>query len=220
MPEKCISEAFLFCVGSLLQCFRDRIRAQIFRSDLVTVRPPPIHLLVAHLLNNTSLLTSYVSFSIAKAFWTLSEKNSFILKTNHWYRIQTLMLFSQLQFYPTFSLSCVWNSLYFLLCFANCEHAATTQRAPIFVLSVSLLLLHFTLFACTLLRMSFEVLFLNLCLGTLYYKKIKKVFLENHIKIWEIVTLIGRRIIKQTVSKKCNKYSIVSFYLSYTARIW
>ena len=109
---------------------------------------------------------------------------------------------------------------YFLLCFANCEHAATTQRAPIFVLSVSLLLLHFTLFACTLLRMSFEVLFLNLCLGTLYCKKIKKVFLKNHIKIWKIVTLIGRRIIKQTISKKCSKYSIVSFYLSYTARIW
>ena len=200
MPEKCISEAFLFCVGSLLQCFRDRIRAQIFRSDLVTVRPPPIHLLVAHLLNNTSLLTSYVSFSIAKAFWTLSEKNSFILKTNHWYRLLCFSVSYNFTQHFLFLVFVFETLLYFLLCFTNCEHAATTQRAPIFVFSVSL--------------------FLNLCLGTLYYKKIKKVFLENHIKIWEIVTLIGRRIIKQTISKKCNKYSIVSFYLSYTARIW
>ena len=132
MPEKCISEAFQFCVGSLLQCFRGRIRAQIFRSDLVTVRPPPIHLLVAHLLNNTSLLTSYVSFPIAKAFWTFSEKNSFILKTNHWYRIQTLMLFSQLQFYPIFSLSRVWNSAIFPIMFYKLRTCSDNTKSADF----------------------------------------------------------------------------------------
>ena len=104
--------------------------------------------------------------------------------------------------------------LYFLLCFINCEDAATAQRVAIFFLSVFLLLpihtLHFTLFTSTLLIISFEVLFLNLYLGTLSYKKKKKIyiyiykniFIENHEKTWEIVMLTNRCIIKKRLAKK------------------
>ena len=61
------------------------------------------------------------------------------------------------------------------------------------------------LFASTLLRTSFEVLYLNLYLGALFYKKIKynkNMFIENHKKIWEIVILIDKYIIKKMTSRK------------------
>ena len=57
---KYIYEAFLFCVGCLLQCLGVRIRVQIFRPDLGSVRFPPLLYLVAHLPINTNILTSYV----------------------------------------------------------------------------------------------------------------------------------------------------------------
>ena len=47
------------------------------------------------------------------------------------------------------------------------------------------------------LRISFEILFLNLYLGALFYKSNKKkTFIENHTKIWEIV------ILQKIISKK------------------
>ena len=45
---------FLFCMGSLLQCFRVRIRAKFFQPDLGPVRPPPLRHIVANMLINTN----------------------------------------------------------------------------------------------------------------------------------------------------------------------
>ena len=69
MSWKWISEAFLFCVGSLLHYFRFRIREQTFQPDLGPVRPLRIPHLVAHLLINTNLLAFYASVFIRKTFW-------------------------------------------------------------------------------------------------------------------------------------------------------
>ena len=77
----------LFCGDSLLQCFRVRIRAQIFWQDLGPVRPPPHPHLVAYRLINTNLLTLYVSVFICKNILNSSLSWSKSWETNPPYRI-------------------------------------------------------------------------------------------------------------------------------------
>ena len=88
----------------------------------------------------------------------------------------------------------------FLLCFLNCKHGATIFFVVFFRT------LHFMLFASTFLRISFEVLFLNLYLDALFYEKklnkMKKIFIENHKKGWEILILRDRCVILKMISKK------------------
>ena len=134
----------LFCMGSLFQCFRVRIRSQIFRQDLGPVRPPPLPHLVAHLLINKNLLTSYVSVFICKNILNSSLLWSKSSETNPWY----LLWLNSHGFIQHF-LFLVFETLYFLLYFIIFEHAATTQRAPICFLSVSLLLLIFFTSRCS-----------------------------------------------------------------------
>ena len=142
---------FLFCVGSLLQCFRLRIMAQIFRPDLGSVRSPPLLHLVAHLLINTNLLTSYASVYIRKNILNSSLSWSKSSQTNPWYR---LICFSASYGFTQHFFFLVFETLCFLLYFINCEDVATTQIAPIFFfLSVSLLL---------------PILFTSRCLPLLY----------------------------------------------------
>ena len=120
---QCISKVFLFCVGSLLQCFRVRIREKIIRTDLESVKPSPLRHIVAHMLINTNLLTLYVSVSFEKTFWILCREVT----------AQKLIHNSQ----PRFSQHFLFLAFETLLCFL---HAATTERAPAFFLFVSLLL--------------------------------------------------------------------------------
>ena len=81
---KYISKVFLFCVVSLLQCFRVRFKEQIIiQPDLGPVRPSPLRHIVAHMLININLLTSYVSMFIRKNILnSLSRSNS--SETNPW----------------------------------------------------------------------------------------------------------------------------------------
>ena len=142
---------FLFCVGSLLQCFRLRIMAQIFRPDLGSVRSPPLLHLVAHLLINTNLLTSYASVYIRKNILNSSLSWSKSSQTNPWYR---LLCFSASYGFTQHFLFLVFETLCFLLYFINYEDVATTQMTPISLfLSVSLLL---------------PILFTSRCLPLLY----------------------------------------------------
>ena len=68
--------------------------------------------------------------------------------------------------------------LCFLLCFINCEHAATTQRAPIFFLTVSLLLP--ILFTSRFSPIDFfRILFLNLHLVAILQKSKRKNYLSK-----------------------------------------
>ena len=127
----------LFCVGSLIQCFRERIRVQTFRQDLGPVRPPHLLHLVAHLLINKNWLASYVSVFIRKKILNSSLLSSKSSETNPWCR---LSCFSASHGFIQHFLLLVFETLCFLLYIIICEHAATTQRAPICFLSVSLLL--------------------------------------------------------------------------------
>ena len=141
----------LFCVGSLFQCFRLRIRAQIFRLDIGLVRSPPLLHLVVHLLINTNLLTSYASVYIRKNILNSSLSWSKSSQTNPWYR---LLCFSASYGFTQHFLFLVLEPLCFLLYFINYEDVATTQIAPIFsFLSVSVLL---------------PILFTSRCLPLLY----------------------------------------------------
>ena len=156
---------FLFCVGSLLQCFRLRIRAQIFRPDLGSVRSPPLLHLVAHLLINTNLLTSYASVYIRKNILNSSLSWSKSSQTNPWYR---LLCFSTSYGFTQHFLFLVFETLLsFLLYFINYDDVAATSIAPIFFsfffkrLFVTFHILHFMLFTSTLFRFLLS-LFLNL----------------------------------------------------------
>ena len=120
---KYIYEAFLFCVSSLLQCLRVRIRAKIFRPDLGTVKFPPLLHLVAHLPINANLLTSMYRCSFAKTFWILLCHEVRAQKLIH---NKNSMLFSQPRFYLTFPLSCVWNSAMFPIMFYKLFNANST----------------------------------------------------------------------------------------------
>ena len=113
---KYIYEAFLLCVNSLLQCLRVRIRAQIFRPELGSVRFPHLLHLVAHLPINTNLLTLYVSVFIRQNILNSSLSWSKGSEANPWY---------------TLPLSCFEALLCFLLCFLN----YFTQIVPFFFLS-------------------------------------------------------------------------------------
>ena len=83
--------------------------------------------------------------------------------------------------------TCVWSRpefsvfetlLCFLLCFINCEHAATTQRAPIFFLTVSLFLP--ILFTSRFSPIDFfRILFLNLHLVAILQKSKRKNYLSK-----------------------------------------
>ena len=141
---------FLFYVCSLLQCFRLRIRAQIFQPDLWLFWIPLLLYLVAHLLINTNLLTSYASVYIRKNILNSSLSWSKSSQTNSWYRL--LGLSTSYGFTQHFLLLVFKTQLCFLLYFINSENVATMQITPIF-LSVSLLL---------------PILFTSRCLPLLY----------------------------------------------------
>ena len=219
----------LFCVGSLFQCFRVRIRAQIFWQDLGPVRSLPLPHLVAHLIN-TNLLTSYVSVFIRKNILNSSLSWSKSSETNPWYRLfsashgftrhflflqkqppemfckKTCSLLKKRSWYGCFSVnsakfikdtfftehlwasasvSCVWSSSMFPVMFYKLRTWSDNVKSVNFLskcLLVTCDTVHFMLFASTLFIISFEVLFLNMNLGALFYKKIKwnkKIFIEN-----------------------------------------
>ena len=143
---------FLFCVGSLLQCIRLRIR--VLDLDLGSVRSPPLLHLVAHLLINTNLLTSYASVYIRKNILNSSLSWSKSSQTNPWYR---LLCFSASYGFTQHFLFLVFETLLsFLLYFINYEDVATTQIALIFLffkrLFVTSYTLHFRLFTSNLFR--------------------------------------------------------------------
>ena len=77
----------MFCVGSLLQCFRVRIMAEVFGPELGSVRLPPLLHLFAHLMINTNLQTSYVSVFIRKNILNSSLSWSKSSETNLWHRL-------------------------------------------------------------------------------------------------------------------------------------
>ena len=177
---------FLFCVGSLLQCFRLRIRAQIFRPDLGSVRSPPLLHLVAHLLINTNLLTSYASMYIRKNILNSSLSWSKSSQIHQWYR---LLCFSASYGFTQHFLFLVFETLLsFLLYFINYEAVATTQLAPIFFfLSVSLLLPIFFTSHCLPLPYSdfFSISAFKFVSRRSFLQKRKekkKIFIENHKK--------------------------------------
>ena len=129
----------MFCVGSVLQCFRIRIRANIFWPDLGSVRPAPLLHLLRHLLINTNLITSYVSVFIPKNILNSSLSWSKSSENNPWYRL--LCFPASHGFTQDFLFLLFETLLCFSLCFKNLEHVATKQIALIFFfLSVSLLL--------------------------------------------------------------------------------
>ena len=134
-------------LGQILGQNYFRIRAQIVRPDLGPVWLPPnppsfpsplsIHThLVAHLLININLRTSYISVFIRKNILNSSLTCS---KSSETYRH---LCFSASHGFTKHFLFHLFETLLlcFLLRFVNCNHAAITQRAPIFFLSVSLLL--------------------------------------------------------------------------------
>ena len=146
---------FLFCVGSLLQGFRVRIRAQIFQPDLGSVRSPSLLHQVAHLLINTNLLTSYALVCIHKNI--LNSSLSWSSQTIPWYR---LLCFSVSYCFTQHFLFLVFETLlYFLLYFLNYEDVATTQIAPIFFFSLSVSLLLPVLFTLRCLPLLFSDFF-------------------------------------------------------------
>ena len=84
--------------------------------------------IVAHMLINIYLLTSYVSVFIRKSIlnslsWSKSSE------TNPWWAVTVL---------PNISTFLCLKLCCFLLCFINCKHEATTEKAAIFFLIVSL----------------------------------------------------------------------------------
>ena len=170
-------------MGSLLQCFKVRIRAQIFGPDLGSMRPPPLLHLVAHLLIGTSLLTSYVSVLIHKNILNSSlpwRAQKQIHNTNS-YAFQPATVFpnisSYLCLFTVFLLVLMKLRHFFLLCLINYEDVATTQIASIFFFLkchfVTSQTLRFMLFTSTWFRVPLEFLFLNWYLGALFYTKIK-----------------------------------------------
>ena len=72
-------------VGSLLQCFRVRIRVQIFRPDSGSVRAPPLLQLFVHPLIITNSLTSYVPVFIRKSILNSSLPWSKSAENHPWY---------------------------------------------------------------------------------------------------------------------------------------
>ena len=142
--------------------------------------------------------------SFAKTFWILLCRKVRAQKLIH---DTNSMLFSQPRCYLTFPLSCVWNSTMFPIMF----YKVLTQIAPSFFFSVffkclfiTSRTLHFTLLPPPLLYSEVLFLFLILYLGALFLqikKEKKKIFIENHKKIWEIVVLTDRCINKM-ISKK------------------
>ena len=162
----------LFCVGSLFQCFRVRIRAQIFPPNLGSMRSPPLLLQVTPLLINTNLLTSYVSVYIHKSILNSSLSWSNSSQTNPGYK---LLCFSASYGFTQHLLFLVFETLLCsLLYFINSEDVATIQKYHWFsFLSVSLLLSIFFTPRCLPLLYS-DFLFLNLYLGALFYKKKKR----------------------------------------------
>ena len=83
------------------------------------------------------------------------------------------------------SVSCVWSSSMFPVMFYKLRTWSDNVKSVNFLskcLLVTCDTVHFMLFASTLLIISFGVLFLNMNLGVLFYKKIKwnkKIFIEN-----------------------------------------
>ena len=206
--------------------------------------------------------------SFTKTFWILLCRKIRAQKLIH---DTNSMLFSQPRFYPTFPLSCFWNSAMFPIVFYKLFNANSTAflhrfanstkilqnsqentctRVPFLIklqawgikketlvqvfsceffessqntfsyrpppvaasdsfkcLFVSSHTLHFKLFTSTstLFKSSFSAFnFVFRCsfLKTTKRKEKKKIYIENHKKIWEIVVLTDRCIIKKMISKK------------------
>ena len=106
-------------MGSLLQCFKVRIRAQIFGPDLGSMRPPPLLHLVAHLLIGTSLLTSYVSVLIHKNILNSSLP---------WRAQKQIHNTNSYAFQP----ATVFPKFFFLLVFIYCLLTCTYETPPFF----------------------------------------------------------------------------------------
>ena len=158
---------FFLYLSSLLQCFRVRIWAQIFRPDLGPVRLPPLLYLVAHLPINT----------FAKTFWILLCREVRAQKIIH----DTLCFSASHGFIWHFLFLVFETLLCFLLCFIN----YLTQIAPFFFFSVfflnisSLLPIRFTLRYLPPPLLYSEVLFLFLSFAKKRKEK-KKIFIKNH----------------------------------------
>ena len=167
--------------NALLRCFwlvwtlyfnvRVRITAQIFRPDLGPVRLPLLPHLVAHVLINRNLLTSYVSVFIRKNIlnsflsWSKSLETNPCFSASHGFTHISSFLCLKLCY-----------ASYYLLYIANMQRQ---RKKCQFFLIVSLLLPILFTSRCSpllLLRISFEVLFLNMYLGTLLSKKQKYIY--------------------------------------------
>ena len=117
-------------------------------------------------------LTSYVWVFIGKNLLNSSLSWSKSSETNAWYR---LLCFPGSHGFTQYFLFLVFETLLcFLICFINCKYNMFWGSVFKFVVRRSFL-----------------------------KKKInKKIFIENHKKIWEIVILTDRCIIKKMISKK------------------
>ena len=175
---------FLFCVGSLLQCFRVRIRAQIFPPNLGSMRSPPLLLQVTPLLINTNLLTSYVSVYIHKSILNSSLSWSNSSQTNPGYKL--LCFSASYGFTQHFLFLVLETLLCSLLYFINSEDVATMEIPLIFFfkrLFVTSYILRFTLFTSTLFRFSvFKFVFRRSFLQK--KEKKRKKYLQKIIKIY------------------------------------
>ena len=126
---------------------------------------------------------------------SLSWSNS--LETNPWYRLLCFSGshgFTQHFLFLVFETSAMFPIMFYKL--RTCSDNAKSTEC----LLVTSHTLHFPLLASTLIATSLEFLFLNLYLGVLFYKKRKekkKIFIENHKKIWEILILTDRCTIKK-----------------------
>ena len=126
--------------------------------------------------------------------------------------IQALMLPSQPRFYPTFPFSCVWNSPKFPVIFYELWRCSDNAISTDFLFFKCLFgtphILHFTLSTSTLFSFFLVFVFKFVFKRSFLQKnkrKEKSIYRESW-KLWEIIVLTDRCIIKKMISKKkkCN----------------
>ena len=151
---------FLFCVGSLLQCFRLRITVQIFRPDLGSLRSPPLLHLVAHLLINTNLLTLYASVYNRENILNSSLLWSKSSQSNPWYR---LLCCSASYGFTQHFYFLVFETATFLVIFCKLwkcsDNTVSTDFLFFKCLFVTSHTLHFTMFTSTWFRFLLSLCF-------------------------------------------------------------
>ena len=131
--------------GSLLQCFKVRIRTQIFRPDLGPVRLPPPLQLVVHKAHQHKITNPYISMFIRKDILSSSLLWIKSSETSPWYR------------QSCFSASTMFPIMFHKL--QTCSNNAKSTDFRYNCLVVASHTLHFTLFTTILFRISFKFCF-------------------------------------------------------------